>query len=67
MGVIRDTKIKLGSFKARRAGRGLVATLPQSWVDDVGITKESSLDIYRDNHDRLVIIAPKAPAKDGCE
>lgn len=49
--------VRIKRYKVTRAGtRGLKVNLPQVWVDDVGITKNDSIDVYRDTENRLIIV-----------
>lgn len=48
--------IKIRSYTVTKKGvRGMSVSLPASWVDDVGVKPGDRLDIFRDEHDRLII------------
>jgi bifunctional DNA-binding transcriptional regulator/antitoxin component of YhaV-PrlF toxin-antitoxin module len=51
--------IKIRTYKmSRRGDRGSVLSLPAVWVHDLGIQPGDQLDVYRDELDRLIIVAP---------
>lgn len=53
--------IKIKTYKINRAGlRGLTICLPAVWVKDVGLKPHQPLDLYRDDKDHLIIVAPTA-------
>jgi len=52
--------VKIKNYKVRASGdRGCVVTLPQVWVQDVGLSGGDGISIYRDEFDRLVLVAQK--------
>lgn len=40
---------KLGAYAVRRAGRGLVMTVPQDWADRLGVKPKDRLEVYEDD------------------
>jgi len=52
--------VKIKEYKVRDSGlRGCVVTLPQLWLKDLGLSGGDSIMIYRDEDDRLVLVAKK--------
>ena len=53
-------EIKIKEYKISRSGlRGLHITLPKVWVKDNKLEVGDYLEIYRDEKDRLIIVAKK--------
>lgn len=51
--------IKIKTYKlSRRGSSGSVMALPAVWVRDLDLKPGDRLDIYRDKHDRLIIVPP---------
>jgi bifunctional DNA-binding transcriptional regulator/antitoxin component of YhaV-PrlF toxin-antitoxin module len=56
--------IKIKTYKlSRRGDRGSVISLPAVWVRDLGLRPGEQLDLYRDELDRLIIVAPDRQRK----
>ena len=52
--------IKIKSYKVPQQGiRATSVTLPKVWVDDLQLTLGDTIDLYRDEQDRLILIANK--------
>lgn len=52
--------IKIKTYKVCRKGlRGVTIGLPALWLNDVGIKPGDRLDLYRDELDHLIIVAPE--------
>ena len=47
--------IKIASYKIRQSGRGLVAALPATWVQDLGVLASDKIEIFRDTKDCLIL------------
>lgn len=51
------TAVKIKRYKVKKAGiRGFNITLPQVWVDDVGLTRDDAIDVLRTEDNRLVFV-----------
>jgi len=51
--------VKIKTYKvSRKEPQGLVICLPVLWARDVGIRRGDTLDLYRDENDRLIIVPP---------
>ena len=49
--------VKIKSFSiGKRTLSGLVVTLPKVWVEDLKLTPGDTIDFYRDEEDRLILI-----------
>ena len=51
---MKNNKEPLGAYAVRKAGRGLVMTVPQSWADRLGIKSKDRLEVVADG-DVLVV------------
>jgi bifunctional DNA-binding transcriptional regulator/antitoxin component of YhaV-PrlF toxin-antitoxin module len=57
------TAVKIKRYKVKKAGvRGFNITLPQVWVDDVGLKRDDAIDVLRTEDNRLVFV--RVPAAD---
>jgi hypothetical protein len=55
--------VKVKSYRIRKNGtRGVVISLPKVWTDDLALSPGEKLDLYQDEHGRLLIVPPGAPA-----
>lgn len=55
--------IKIKTYKlGRRGDRGSIISLPVVWIRDLGLKPGDQLSFYRDELDRLIIVAPKRGA-----
>jgi hypothetical protein len=52
---VKNTPVRIGRYKARQAGIGLVVTLPRVFVEDNQIKKSDGIDFYLDGKNRLLI------------
>jgi len=58
--------VKIKSYKIRKQGiRGLVISLPKVWADDQRLQTGDKVDFYRDEQDRLILVANKNDADQG--
>lgn len=52
--------VKIKEYRVSKRGiRGLAISLPKVWVDDSQLTPGDTVEFYRDEHDRLILIPKK--------
>ena len=52
--------IKIKSYKIQQQGRkGRVLTVPKVWIDDQNLKVGDTINFYRDEEDRLILMAEK--------
>jgi len=50
--------IKIKSYKIQQQGlRGAAVALPKVWLNDLKLKPGDSIDFYRDEEDRLILVA----------
>lgn len=53
-------EIKIKSYKIGQRGlRGFAVSVPKVWIDDLELKEGDLLDFYRDENDRLILVANK--------
>lgn len=57
--------IKIKSFRMPERKEGIVLALPIVWVRDLRLKAGDELSVYRDDLDRLIIVAPGAVVTGG--
>lgn len=58
--------IKIKTYRiGKRGARGSVIGLPRTWVDDLKIGAGDLIDFYRDEANRLILIARKPEKENG--
>ncbi len=52
--------IKIKSYKIQQQGRkGRVLTVPKVWIDDQKLELGDKINFYRDEEDRLILVAER--------
>lgn len=58
--------IKVKTYKLRKSGkRGVVLSLPKTWLDDLNLKPADEINIFRDDMDNLILKANKRKASHG--
>lgn len=58
-------EIKIKSYKVQQQGiRGKAIALPKVWLDDLNLVPGDKVDFYRDEEDRLILVANKKEQED---
>jgi len=53
--------VKIKTYKIQQEGlRGAAIGLPKVWLDDLHLKYGDRIDFYRDEEDRLILMASKA-------
>jgi len=57
---MEDSVIKINELKIREYGkRGYEITIPAVWVKDLKLESGDLVELYRDEEDRLILVAKK--------
>ena len=57
-------EIKIKSYKIQKQGlRGKVVALPRVWLDDLNLITGDSIDFFRDEKDRLILVPNRKEAE----
>ena len=51
--------IKIKAYKIQSQGPSKTISLPKVWTDDLDLRKDDTIDVYRDEEDRLILVAAK--------
>lgn len=58
--------IKIKEYKIKKQGiRGFSLSIPTVWIVDNQLTQGDSIEFYRDEQDRLILVPKKKDGTDG--